>query len=597
LFSQVHVKSDSKDACTMLSQTPFEKLPAKFQRWRIFLQNNFQIEFTYLPGKSNVAADFLSRQIHMDKSLRLINVAPSIELLQELVDSYTTEDDLGDQLQLSTDSLGLRYLNGKIYVPPAMRSRILEFYHDKQGHPGSTQLKQSLTKQVTWPKIYRMIDYYVATCTGCQHSKPKPQAKNAAHLRIASHVWDIVSVDLIEFATRSHGYKYVLVIMDEFSSFMILRPIRNKTSQTIYTELLDCFTTFDFPQFLLSDNGTEFLNNLIEKLLTIGSTTHHTTFPYSPTGNARNERSHRVIVETLRIVTNSTPTHWFKYIRPIQYILNSRKSRKHGLSPFQIMFLRSPKIGIANTLAEATDVNQTQQLANEIWNIIRSFQPTRDHTVDRFEVGEKVLLNRPILKDKLLYPYTGPYVIEGKKGNNGYKLKLLLTGEYTEAHTNQLVPYRERKDDQILKQNNVQPTNDDIREANEDQSTMDQQKSTNKKKYPDLTSKFVIYEIEEDKVQLGLVIKQDNNILITNPYYEVKAKTHKNELQRKKIKPGYINNEGNITTEAKNDYKKEQQTIRIEEIMYKFDKLDRNEYIPYKILDRLRSKSKILVEC
>jgi len=90
--------------------------------------------------------------------------------------------------------------------------------------------------------------------------------------------------------------------MDYYSSFIILENLRNKNASTILRILWNIFTIFGPPQELLTDQGTEFLNTLVERFTQESGVQHVITYSYHAQANGKNERSHQVIVNALRIL-------------------------------------------------------------------------------------------------------------------------------------------------------------------------------------------------------------------------------------------------------------------------------------------------------
>jgi IS30 family transposase len=66
------------------------------------------------------------------------------------------------------------------------------------------------------------------------------------------------------FKTSSRGSNYLLVMVDIATRFCILRPIQTKTSLSIVKELVDVFTTFGQPIVIQSNNGLEFVNEMMK---------------------------------------------------------------------------------------------------------------------------------------------------------------------------------------------------------------------------------------------------------------------------------------------------------------------------------------------
>lgn len=75
-------------------------------------------------------------------------------------------------------------------------------------------------------------------------------------------------MDLIDMRTRpdsisSKNYKWILQVKDHFSKYCWVKPLENKEASEVYQAMREIFLTFGPPHILQSDNGTEFVNKLI----------------------------------------------------------------------------------------------------------------------------------------------------------------------------------------------------------------------------------------------------------------------------------------------------------------------------------------------
>lgn len=72
--------------------------------------------------------------------------------------------------------------------------------------------------------------------------------------------WQIDLIDMKNdrIKEKDETYRYILSILDVFSRFLILRPLKRKTSGQIANELERIFSEHGKPSLLQSDQGTEF---------------------------------------------------------------------------------------------------------------------------------------------------------------------------------------------------------------------------------------------------------------------------------------------------------------------------------------------------
>ena len=80
------------------------------------------------------------------------------------------------------------------------------------------------------------------------------------------------------------------MIIDVCTRFVMLKALKDKNQFTVAQSLLETFCTFGFPVILQSDNGTEFVNRVIKKMIEIARTEHRTITAYNPQANGVAER-------------------------------------------------------------------------------------------------------------------------------------------------------------------------------------------------------------------------------------------------------------------------------------------------------------------
>ncbi len=109
--------------------------------------------------------------------------------------------------------------------------------------------------------------------------------------------WDVVSTDLLQLPA---SYK---VCVDYLSRYVVLAPLKDKTAKSVAHALIaHIFCPYSAPRVLLSDNGAEFRNTLLEEISQQFWVKQCFTVTYHPTSNGLVERANRKILEVLRPV-------------------------------------------------------------------------------------------------------------------------------------------------------------------------------------------------------------------------------------------------------------------------------------------------------
>ena len=79
--------------------------------------------------------------------------------------------------------------------------------------------------------------------------------------------------------TNNKGYRYIFIIIDNFSKYVWAIPLKNKYSQTITNEFLNILSTSKRkPLKIESDRGTEFYNSIFQNLLKVKNIQHYSRF-------------------------------------------------------------------------------------------------------------------------------------------------------------------------------------------------------------------------------------------------------------------------------------------------------------------------------
>ena len=102
----------------------------------------------------------------------------------------------------------------------------------------------------------------------------------------------VINIDTIgPFPKDSEGNQYVLTIIDTFTRYTELYAIKDVTAEASVHALLDHTGRYGSPITIKSDNGSQFVNELIGSLLRLVGTQHTLTLAYFKEENAIVERA------------------------------------------------------------------------------------------------------------------------------------------------------------------------------------------------------------------------------------------------------------------------------------------------------------------
>ena len=159
----------------------------------------------------------------------------------------------------------------------------------------------------------------------------------------ATHINDIWCMDLAQVDKLSDwnsGIKYLMVVVDIFSRFVRVEPMRNKNAETSKRAFLRlCFKrdqdVIIYPRKLWVDRGKEFMGDFRNFCEDIGTRIYHT---HSETKAAYAERAIRSLKNIIYRYLEERDTE--KYLPALQSFvdtMNSRRNRSTGLVPKDVV--------------------------------------------------------------------------------------------------------------------------------------------------------------------------------------------------------------------------------------------------------------------
>jgi hypothetical protein len=136
------------------------------------------------------------------------------------------------------------------------------------------------------------------------------------------------------------GYTHILSIIDNFSRYVGLYPIKGTSATDVAGALLIHIGTFGCPDIIQTDNGPEFINENIREVIKLIGTSQAAILAHSKEENAIVERCNK---ETMRHINAmvfevNKRSSWNIYVPLAQRIINSEIHSRLGVSPNDLVF-------------------------------------------------------------------------------------------------------------------------------------------------------------------------------------------------------------------------------------------------------------------
>ena len=263
-----------------------------------------------------------------------------------------------------------------------------------------------------------------------------------------------------------------MVVIDHFSKWLAVAPIRNKKAETV-ANVLKHLILPALPRIslkLLSDNGGEFKGKEFEEVLNEFKIDHLYSTPYMPTSNGCVERMNRTVTELLKGL-ESSQVEWDVNVATVVTTYNNTWHSQINMSPSDCLLAKAYDLNVPFIGDEDLVVNWREGHPN--------FCP--------FKCGQKVLKRVIKIGNKLQYKlgqkFEGPFTIN-KVDSNKLTYELVKTSEgeinIVKAHYKQLRPFRELSRN-ILKYISNDHYKDENQDTGEDISSSGNEQLTEKK--------------------------------------------------------------------------------------------------------------------
>ncbi|RVW18326.1 Retrovirus-related Pol polyprotein from transposon TNT 1-94 [Vitis vinifera] len=234
---------------------------------------------------------------------------------------------------------------GKQQIPPKSDIKKDEkcFFCKKKGH-----MKKKCLKFQNWLEKKDFTDF--ETCVDCIKGKQTNKSKRGATR--SSTILEIIHTDICSLDMDSHGQKYFISFIDDFSRYMYLYILNNKN------EALDAFKVFKAEvekqygkqiKIVRSDRGGEYYGRYLEdgqspgpfaKFLQEHGIVAQYTMPGSPDQNGVAERRNRTLLDMVRSMLSSSKLPkflWTEALKTAVYILNRVPTKAIPKTPFELL--------------------------------------------------------------------------------------------------------------------------------------------------------------------------------------------------------------------------------------------------------------------
>ena len=206
----------------------------------------------------------------------------------------------------------------QLVLPTQCRKTVLKMAHTipLAGHMGRDKTARRIQQSFYWPTLFRDVADYCHRCPECQKTDTKGQQRlPLVPLPIMKEPFERIAMDIVGPLPRSRkGNRYILVICDYATRFPEAIPLRSIDAEKVAEELVAFFSKFGIPREILSDQGANFMSQLLKEVYRLLHVHPIRTSPYHPQTDGLVERFNKTLKAMLRRLIEKERKDWDKLL-------------------------------------------------------------------------------------------------------------------------------------------------------------------------------------------------------------------------------------------------------------------------------------------
>ncbi|GJV35195.1 reverse transcriptase domain-containing protein [Tanacetum coccineum] len=239
----------------------------------------------------------------------------------------------------------------KSYLVPLMRcvGPLQANYVIREVHMGSCGMhdgpRQVVAKAMNlgyfWPSMHRDARELIRVCDDCQAHAAVPRLPKADMISVTS-AWPFMKwgMDIVGPLPEGPGrVKYLIVAIDYFTKWMEAKPLATITGKQVVNFAYDNIVCrFGIPATIVTDNGTQFVNDPFKKWAEKLMIKLICTSVYHPQGNGAVERANKSLLRGIKTKLEKGGLAWAEEVPNVLWAHRTMKNTSNGETPFSLTY-------------------------------------------------------------------------------------------------------------------------------------------------------------------------------------------------------------------------------------------------------------------
>ena len=260
---------------------------------------------------------------------------------------------------------------------------------------------------------------FCKACKVCQRIGKPNQTIRLAPLHpipVIDEPFRKIEIDCVGPLPRTmRGNQYILTIMCVSTRFPEAIPLRSIYAKNIVRELVKFFSCFGLPEVIQSDQGSNFTNNMFQKILKGLHVQQQFSSAYYLQSQGCVERFHQTLKNTLRMYCEEMGVDEDEAVPLALFALRGSAQESTGYSPFELVYGHEVRGSLRmlkeKWLGSEDPPNILKYLSNFKHRLLRAREIAMEHLKEaqskmkgwydhkarvRFNIGDKVLVLFPM---------------------------------------------------------------------------------------------------------------------------------------------------------------------------------------------------------
>ena len=213
---------------------------------------------------------------------------------------------------------------------------VLSLGHDipLASHLGNKKTRDRIMQHFFWPGIFNDISEYCRSCPDCQMGTAKGRVIRAPLISIPpiDEPFQRIALDFVgPLPLTESKNRFILVCVDYATKYPEAKPLKNQEAEIVANALISLFSKVGIPREILTDQGSNFMSELIQEVCRLLKISKLCTSPYHAMSNGLCEKFNGVLKKMLKAYAKSQPSKWDEYIPYILFAYREVPNESTGI--------------------------------------------------------------------------------------------------------------------------------------------------------------------------------------------------------------------------------------------------------------------------